>query len=125
MKDPQGCGLLVDCPANYSLEEINASAAKWDGSNASHAAPKKIALSAAQQQKVAATTAGNRWRSDGNIPSSNPGIILWQENEKATIAKAHGSARSAAASSGSSPNRWCHKLWAAVPEPSPAMLPLL
>ena len=30
--------MLVDCPANYSLEEINASAAKWDGSNASHAA---------------------------------------------------------------------------------------
>jgi hypothetical protein len=48
MKDPQGCGLLVDCPANYSLEEVRASAARWNGSNASHAALQAARHSAAR-----------------------------------------------------------------------------
>ena len=38
MKDPQGCGLLVDCPATYTLESVNASASSWDELNVSHAA---------------------------------------------------------------------------------------
>lgn len=38
MKDPQGCGLLTDCAAQYTLAEVNSSAASWDEFNASHAA---------------------------------------------------------------------------------------
>ena len=37
MKDPQGCGLLVDCPRSYSLESVNVSAELWNPSNATHA----------------------------------------------------------------------------------------
>lgn len=64
MKDPQGCGLLVDCPANYSLEEINASAAKWDGSNASHTAlqaARHLAARAACGRKRAARLRSGGW----------------------------------------------------------------
>jgi hypothetical protein len=38
MRDPQGCGLIVDCPATYTLAQVNASAAQWDAFNASAAA---------------------------------------------------------------------------------------
>ena len=37
MKDPQGCGLLTDCAAQYTLAQVNSSAASWDEFNASHA----------------------------------------------------------------------------------------
>ena len=62
MKDPQGCGLLVDCPANYSLEEVKESAARWDGSNASHTALQaerhSAARSACGRKRVARLRSG-------------------------------------------------------------------
>lgn len=62
MKDPQGCGLLVDCPADYSLEEVNISAARWDDSNASHtallAARHSAARSACEHTRAARLRSG-------------------------------------------------------------------
>lgn len=37
MRDPLGCGLLIDCQRQYTLESINSSAALWNPNNASHA----------------------------------------------------------------------------------------
>ena len=41
MRDPRGCGLLVDCPRSYNLTAINESAALWDPTNVRHAASLK------------------------------------------------------------------------------------
>lgn len=49
MRDPRGCGLIVDCPRSYSLSEINDSVALWDPANASHAASLEAKRAAAAQ----------------------------------------------------------------------------
>ena len=38
MRDPRGCGLIVDCPRTYNLSAINESISLWDPTNAAHAA---------------------------------------------------------------------------------------
>ena len=78
MRDSQGCGLLVDCPAAYSLEEVNTSAARWDGSNARHVALLTARHSASRS--ACERKRGTRLRSGGwcleALKAGGPGVRL-------------------------------------------------
>ena len=49
LRDPQGCGLLKDCPRRYNLSSVLASAAAWDPQDSPAAAELEARKSAARE----------------------------------------------------------------------------